>query len=130
MSQKQLISTFRLGRVSPWINLLWKQICCFISSRWVWFLHLPCNRHWNFEILRFKSEVFHFERFFYQLLWWIYLISRRFRTQDKLPSKKYINPFRVNSLFLYLRGFLMFSGSIERDHWHECVKVTSFIPQS
>ena len=42
-----------------------------------------------------------------------------------LSEFKQINPFYATVLFRYplkhrkTRGFLMFSGGIERDHWHE-----------
>ena len=35
---------------------------------------------------------------------------------------QHISPFHATSLFLYppeTRGFLMFSGGMERDQWHE-----------
>ena len=41
---------------------------------------------------------------------------------EKVILSQDLNPFHASGLFLYplkTRGFLMFSGGIERDQWHE-----------
>ena len=59
---------------------------------------------------------------------WVYPVMRVKRNHCVSVSwKSYIlsqdlNPFHASGLFLYplkTRGFLMFSGGIERDQWHE-----------
>ena len=51
---------------------------------------------------------------------WFFVVQKRCGEGFK-AELKLINPFHASGLFWYplTRGFLMFSGGIERDQWHE-----------